>query len=231
MPNLSPAAALLGAVVAVVVGCSSPGAPPPVAPADEPAGPPVFDDVTAASGIAFTYRNGEDANYYAIIESVGGGVALVDFDRDGWLDIFLPGGGHYAGKTVLGHPCRLFRNLGGFRFEDVTAKVGLDTVAFPYSHGAAAFDPNGDGWPDLLVTGYNRLVLLRNDPDGAGGRRLVSASLALARACSMALRFSPRSGARTVTRWPAFVLSASASSARSGTSSDSNTSSGGGLSS
>ena len=140
---------------------------------EEPVGPPIFQDVTADSGVTFTYRNGEEANHYAIIESLGGGVALIDFDRDGLLDIFIPGGGHYDGKKVVGNPCKLYRNLGNFKFEDVTAQVGLDAVSFPYSHGAAAFDYDCDGWPDLLITGYNRLVLLHNEPDGKGGRRFV----------------------------------------------------------
>jgi hypothetical protein len=127
--------------------------------------------VTASSGIDFTYRNGEEAGHFAIIESLGGGVALLDFDRDGLLDVFLPGGGRYDGKKVLGNPCKLYRNRGGMKFEDATAKVGLDTVNFQYSHGAAAFDYDRDGWPDVLVTGYSRLVLLHNESDGAGGRR------------------------------------------------------------
>jgi len=140
---------------------------------EEHTGPPLFEDVTATSGVEFTYRNGEEAGHFAIIESLGGGVALIDYDRDGLLDIFLPGGGRYEGKKVLGHPCKLYRNLGGFKFEDVTAKTGLDRIDFPYSHGAAAFDYDCDGWLDLLITGYNRLVLLHNEPDGAGGRRFV----------------------------------------------------------
>jgi len=129
--------------------------------------------VTSASGVAFTYRNGEEAGHFAIIESLGGGVALLDFDGDGRLDLFLPGGGFYEDKKVLGHPCKLYRNLGNFQFEDVTAKVGLDKISFPYSHGAAAFDYDRDGWLDVLVTGYNRLVLLHNEADGVGGRRFV----------------------------------------------------------
>ncbi|MCE9565307.1 MAG: CRTAC1 family protein [Planctomycetes bacterium] len=164
-------------VLVTVVGACSRNANPPTAPAppyvEEPPSPPLFADLTAASKIVFTYHNGEEANHYAIIESLGGGVALIDYDHDGLLDIFLPGGGYYDGKKVLGHQCKLYRNLGGFKFEDVTTKVGFDKIPFPYSHGVGAFDFDCDGWPDLLVTGYNRLVLLRNEADGNGGRRFV----------------------------------------------------------
>jgi hypothetical protein len=165
----------VGLVVALVaaVGCPSPSAPEPASHQEEPpAGPPLFEDVTAKAGIDFTYRNGEDAGHFAIIESLGGGVALFDFDKDGLVDIFLPGGGRYDGKAVLGRPNRLYRNLGGWKFEDVSKKVGLGEP-LQYSHGAATFDFDCDGWPDLLVTGYNRLVLLHNEPDGGGGRKFV----------------------------------------------------------
>lgn len=134
--------------------------------------PPIFENVTAASGIHFTYRNGEEAGHFTILESFGGGIALLDFDGDGLLDVFIPGGGHFDGNKVLGHPCRLYRNLGNWKFEDVTEKVGL-SISFPYSHGAAAFDYDNDGWTDLLVTGYGGVVLLHNEPDGMGGRRFV----------------------------------------------------------
>ncbi len=145
--------------------------------------PGYFDDVTAASGIAFTYHNGEEAGHASILESLGGGVALLDYDGDGLLDIFVTGGGAFTGpdhKEISGLPCRLYRNLGGFRFEDVTARVGLDRLAggkpWFYSHGCAVADYDNDGWPDLLVTGWGRVALFHNVPDGKGGRRFVDVS-------------------------------------------------------
>jgi enediyne biosynthesis protein E4 len=154
-----------------------PSAPVPEPVPEVPAGPPLFEDVTQAAGVSFTYRNGEDAGHFAIIESLGGGAALFDYDNDGLLDLYIPGGGRYEGKTVQGLPGRLYRNLGQFQFADVTQAVGLN-VPGPYSHGAAAFDYDCDGWTDLLITGYNRLVLYRNEPDGQGGRRFTDVTKA-----------------------------------------------------
>jgi enediyne biosynthesis protein E4 len=176
--------ATLGTATTLLLAAACGKAPPTVdaavvAPAvfhhdnDDPYdGPPWFEDVTAASGIDFAYRNDEEAGHFAIIESLGGGVAIFDYDGDGLLDIFLPGGGHYDGKKVLGHPGRLYKNLGNFRFKDVTAEVGLDKPG-QYSHGVAVADINRDGYPDLLVTGYDRLTLYLNVPDGKGGRKFV----------------------------------------------------------
>jgi hypothetical protein len=159
------------------------GPPPPRRPADEPPPdetpplPPLafFQDVTAAAGVEFVCRNGEEAGHLTLLESLGGGVALFDFDGDGLLDLFLVGGGHFGGadnKEIRGYPCRLYRNLGGLRFQDVTARAGLDRLSF-YAHGCAAADYDRDGWPDLLVTGYGRLALLHNVSDGHGGRTFV----------------------------------------------------------
>src|SRR5262245_22451053 len=102
----------MAAGILATAGCNKRDPAPPVNPEeqkiDEPAGPPVFEDITAASGIDFTYRNGEDtANHLSILESLGGGVALIDYDGDGLLDVFIPGGGGFAGKDkkdIIGFP-------------------------------------------------------------------------------------------------------------------------------
>lgn len=199
-----PARHLLFYVSALVVGFGCGESPPadsaqptgkPTDPAED--GPPWYEDVTATSGLNFTYRNGEEGDHYAILESLGGGVALLDFDGDGRLDIFLPGGGYY-GKSIreyvefqdgrpvvktsryvttgppppiLPHPCKLYRNLGDLKFQDVTEEVGFAQPGL-YTHGAAVADYDRDGFQDLLVTGYGRMVLYHNEPDGKSGRRL-----------------------------------------------------------
>jgi hypothetical protein len=125
--------------------------------------------------VDFTYRNGEEAGQYSILESLGGGVGLIDYDGDGRLDIFLTGGGYFNGPKKdqpKGHPCKLYKNLGGWKFRDVTAETGLTDIPF-YSHGVAVADYDRDGRPDLLVTGYGRLALFHNEPASDGGRRFV----------------------------------------------------------
>jgi RNA polymerase sigma factor (sigma-70 family) len=134
-----------------------------------------FRDRTADTEINFSYHNGQEAGHLAIMESLGGGVGLIDYNQDGLLDIFVPGGGYYDGpdkKQIKGHPCKLYKNLGNWQFKDVTAEVGLNIDWF-YTHGCAVADYDNDGWPDLLVTGWGRVGLFHNEPDGKGGRRFV----------------------------------------------------------
>jgi hypothetical protein len=131
-----------------------------------------FADVAQASGVKFMFRDGQEAGNFAILESLGGGAALFDYDADGALDIFLPGGGHYGSHNeILGLPGALFRNDGartqGTRsFQEVTSLAGVQQAPH-YSHGAAVGDYNSDGFPDLLVTGYGGLVLFHNQGDGS----------------------------------------------------------------
>jgi hypothetical protein len=185
--------ALLLVVLLTSMGCDKgqSGSGPVQAQTDDPelTGPDLFEDVTASSGIAFSYRNGEEVTppHLAILESLGGGLAVIDYDGDGLYDLYLVGGGHFGGpdnKQILGLPGRLYRNLGGWKFQDVTAEAGLDKLAggspWFYSHGAAVADYDRDGWPDLLVSGWRRIALLRNVPtdpmDPKKGRRFEDVS-------------------------------------------------------
>jgi hypothetical protein len=162
--------------------------PPPRSPPDSQAdlanpdvpviSPDLFQDRTEGSGINFSFRSGEEAGQFTILETLGGGVALIDFDADGRLDVFVTGGGYFDGseKTqIKGHPCKLFRSLGGWKFEDVTEKTGLEGIDF-YSHGAAVGDYDRDGWPDLVVTGYGHLRLFHNVADGPTRRKFEDAT-------------------------------------------------------
>ncbi len=159
----------------------------PEPPSIEQEGPKLFQDITPGSGVSFTYHNGEEADHLSILESLGGGVGLLDYNGDGLLDIYLPGGGGYGGahgKEILGLPSKLYKNLGNGKFEDVTPQAGLDTLAggrpWFYSHGVAVGDYDRDGWPDLLVTGWGRVALFRNVPvdphDSTKGRRFQDVS-------------------------------------------------------
>jgi len=148
--------------------------------AERRAGQPFFRDMTEESGIRFTYRNGQEAGHYAILESLGGGVGLIDYDGDGRLDIFVTGGGYFDGSKkdqIKGYPCKLYQNLGGWKFRDVTVEAGLADIPF-YSHGCAVADYDRDGWPDLLVTGYGQLALFHNVRAAKGGRRFTEATRA-----------------------------------------------------
>jgi hypothetical protein len=136
---------------------------------------PCFRDMTAQSGVQFTYRNGEEADQFTILESLGGGLALIDYDNDGLLDLFITGGGFFDGPDkhqIKGVACKLYKNLGGWKFKDVTHEAGLD-LSWWYTHGASVADYDRDGWPDLLVTGYGKLGLFHNEPDGKGSRHFV----------------------------------------------------------
>ena len=135
-----------------------------------------FCDLTSASGIDFTYRDGQEAGNCAILESLGGGAALFDYDGDGLLDVFLPGGGRYSDKDILGLDSALFHNDGELRFREVSATAGVRFAAY-YSHGAAIGDYNGDGFADLLLTGYGGLTLFCNQGDGTFSETAKAAGL------------------------------------------------------
>jgi enediyne biosynthesis protein E4 len=127
---------------------------------------PLFTDVTAPAGIKWKHVNGESEHRY-LVESTTGGLAFLDFDGDGRLDLFLVNGGETPGKRSSSPVLNaLYRNMGGGRFEDVAAKAGVDRLGF-YGMGIAAADYDNDGDTDIYVTGYPASVLFRNNGDGA----------------------------------------------------------------
>ncbi len=100
-----------------------------------------------------------------ILESACGGVALFDYDGDGLLDIYLVTGAELTpGRERIPHPNALYRNLGGWKFEDVSKKAGVDLAA--WGSGACVGDVDGDGRLDLYVTNWGSNALFRNRGDG-----------------------------------------------------------------
>ncbi|MCB1018554.1 MAG: VCBS repeat-containing protein, partial [Acidobacteria bacterium] len=124
-----------------------------------------FEDVTERSGVEFVLANHPSARKH-LVETMAGGVAAFDFDGDGLVDLFFANGApaETLEKAGPGDSNRLYRNRGGMRFEDVTAKAGLAGVGFSTSADAADYDNDGD--QDLFVGGVRGSRLYRNDGDG-----------------------------------------------------------------
>ena len=138
-----------------------------------------FVEKTEEAGIRFTPANGEEANQRTILETLGVGIALFDYDGDGDSDLFCPGGGTFSKQeTIEGRAPVLYRNEGAWRFTDLTELAGLKDQTL-YSHGAIVGDCDNDGFPDVLVTGYGGLRLYQNQGDGTFRERSHEAGLTL----------------------------------------------------
>lgn len=125
----------------------------------------IFTEITQQAGITWRQFSGESPDRF-LIETMGGGVAFLDFDADGLLDIFLVNGGETPkGKSATPVRNALYRNLGHGKFEDVAAKAGVDRLDF-YGMGIAVGDYDNDGFPDLFVTGYPASALFHNNGNG-----------------------------------------------------------------
>jgi enediyne biosynthesis protein E4 len=137
--------------------------PPKISQAQRPPDVPQLVDITRSTNIHFDHLSSPEKKY--IVESMSGGVALLDYDRDGWPDIYFtnaPG----VDMTLAGKKARsaLYHNNHDGTFTDVTDKAG---VGYPcWAMGASIGDYNNDGWPDLLVTCFGGVVLYRNNGDG-----------------------------------------------------------------
>ncbi|MEO8270608.1 MAG: VCBS repeat-containing protein, partial [Aureliella sp.] len=128
--------------------------------------PVLFDQVTPAGLDSAVYRNGEEAGVSSILESLGGGIGIHDFDLDGFPDVIVPGGGTFLeGDQVAGLSNYFLRGLDDFKFTDESSRAQMASSKF-YTHGVAIADYDNDGFPDILLTGYGGLQLLRNQGDG-----------------------------------------------------------------
>ena len=133
----------------------------------EPRGRLHFTDATAKSGVDMVLTSGRGLPTQ-ILEVTGGGVALLDYDRDGDLDLFVPNGA-YLDAPQAGPGARLYANEGGLRFRDVTRDTGIDYHG--WGMGVAVGDVDGNGFDDIYVAAFGPDVLLLGD-----GRRVVDAT-------------------------------------------------------
>ena len=134
-----------------------------------------FVDATKAAGIAFVHKNSATSNKY-LIETMGGGVALLDYDNDGRLDVFLTNGakiddpmpdGRLPDKSDPVYWNRLYQQTSSGTFVDVTQKAGLSgALQNAYGMGIAVGDYDNDGFEDVYVTNYGGNTLYRNNGDG-----------------------------------------------------------------
>jgi enediyne biosynthesis protein E4 len=137
-------------------------------PQKAPAKPPVasrirFSDISAASGIKFEHTISPEKKY--LIESMPGGVLLLDYDGDGWLDIYFTNSPSVeSAQRGTKAKSALYRNNHDGTFTDVTDKAGVGHPC--WAMGGAVGDYNNDGWPDILVTCEEGMVLYRNNGDG-----------------------------------------------------------------
>jgi len=157
-PNAGLAAVLLTAALAVLPlawGQRKPARPAPIQ----------FQDVTRAAGIDFHLTCGGPEKRY-IMESLCGGVAFLDYDNDGWLDIFLANGSTVGDLQRGAQPnFKLYRNRRDGRFADVTAKAGFTRGCWAF--GVAVGDYDNDGFDDLYVTCLDGGILYRNNGNGS----------------------------------------------------------------
>jgi hypothetical protein len=146
---------LLGCVL-LAAGCQG---TTPTAPAETPAGPPWFRDVTDEVGLDFVHDAGPTGHFF-MPQIMGAGAALIDYDNDGRLDILLlQSAGPDAHATN-----RLYHQEANGHFTDVSKGSGLDVAG--YATGVAVGDVNNDGWPDVVIAEFGALRLFLNNGNG-----------------------------------------------------------------
>jgi hypothetical protein len=157
---------LLASALALLSGELLIGQPYP--PSTDHSPPAWFVDVASKAGIIVRDVNGSVESKRYIIEATGSGVAILDYDRDGWPDIFLVNGTNLPGEKVSEKQAKptnhLFHNNHDGTFTDVTVKAGL--VSTGWGQGACVGDYDNDGFDDIYVTGYGKNRLFHNQGNG-----------------------------------------------------------------
>jgi hypothetical protein len=151
------------AVVWIIVVIAAAVALPRIGVGSPTASTVIFRDVTQPSGIRFTHNNGAFGKKF-LPETLGPGVAFIDYDNDGWPDIFLANGMDWPGHTQKHTTPKLYHNNHDGTFTDVTHKAGLDVEM--YGMGVAVGDYDNDGYDDLFVTAFGQSRLFRNNGNG-----------------------------------------------------------------
>jgi tetratricopeptide (TPR) repeat protein len=127
---------------------------------------PSFRDLAGSVGLDFAYNPDRIDPERSLPEMMGGGVALLDVDGDGWLDVYAVQGGRFPPPSDSPNADRLYRNRGDGTFEDVTGAAGLGEMRGGYGFGVIAGDADGDGRSDLFISRWRSYQLLRNRGDG-----------------------------------------------------------------
>ena len=127
-----------------------------------------FDDEAAKAGLTFEFDQGVSVQRQ-LPETMSGGVGLIDYDGDGWLDVYAVQGGSFPPDPGLKPPGggdRLFRNKGDGTFEDVSERSGIAAMPRGYGHGVSVGDVDNDGHADLFITRWRSYALYRNKGNG-----------------------------------------------------------------
>ena len=155
---------LLSTIPAALAPALIPGGLRAALPAGKPLAPfSRFVDVAQAAGLTETMVYGDPGRFTYIVESMGSGCAFIDYDNDGWMDIFIPGGRRLE-NTPANASNRLYKNNRDGTFTDVTAKAGL--LGSGWAQGVCVGDYNNDGFEDIFLTYYGQNKLYRNNGDG-----------------------------------------------------------------
>ena len=126
-----------------------------------------FESRASDAIAACSFHNGKEAGLNSILEIVGGGVACIDYNSDGNVDLLFAGGGAIdtVGQDIRGFNCQLLEGDGQWSFVNKSGQARIDSARI-YSHGMTASDYDEDGFEDVLIYGFRGVILFRNQGDG-----------------------------------------------------------------